>query len=70
MMTGYFEKGAVRVTYATRPLPGGKFGIRVKTFRDGALETDDMNETPWPDQGTAFVRARRTAESTLERETA
>lgn len=67
--SGFIEQGAVRVTYTTRPLPGGKFGIHVKTFRNGFLETEDLNTTPWPDSGTAFLRARRTAETTLEQET-
>lgn len=67
---GFFKRGAVKVTYATRPLPGGKFGIRVKTYRDGSLETDNMNELPWPTKALAFERARQAAESELEREAA
>lgn len=65
---GVLVQGAIRVCYGTRRLPGGKFGIHILTYRNGSLETEDMNTTPWPDAGAAFVMARRWAEATLERE--
>lgn len=67
---GVLKKGNVTVRYSTRALSGGGFGIHVLTYRDGSLETEDMNTTPWPTAKVAMVRAARSAAATLEREAA
>jgi len=55
------------VYYGARVIPGG-FGIHVLTFRNNSLETEDINQTPWPTREQALDRAKRSAVCEAERE--
>lgn len=54
--------------YGTRPLPGGKFGILVKTYIKGEWITTNQNTMPWPTEATALARAKADAGMEGERE--
>ena len=48
--------------YGTRPLPGGKFGILVKTYIKGVWISTNLNKFGWPTEALALARAKSDAE--------
>lgn len=56
------------VYFSARPLGGGRWGIRTLTYRGGALETENLNTTPWPTEEVALQQAERAARGEAERE--
>lgn len=54
--------------YGTRKLPGGKFGLLVKTYINGVWVSTNLNKTPWPTEASALARAKSDAEMESVRE--
>lgn len=61
------DAGKTGVEYGVRPL-GDRFGIWVKYWRNGQLETEDTNTTPWPTRAVALERAKQSAENGARQE--
>ena len=55
------------VLYGARPL-NNCWGIHVVTVRNGAVETEDLNQMPWPTREMAIAKAKSAAISEAERE--
>lgn len=61
------DAGKTGAEYGVRPL-GDKFGIWIKFWRNGQLETEDKNTQPWPTREVAMAQAKRAAEGGAQQE--
>jgi hypothetical protein len=65
---GARDADRVTVKYGARELPDGGWGIHVKIFRNGSLETEDLNRQNWGTKERALARAKQIAEGDAEQE--